>query len=61
MEARDHDAPRQGQCRQLGDVADLSLMSNQQDLVDAMLQTGKPVMIKRGLSATVEEWLLAAE
>jgi beta-glucosidase len=28
----------------LGDVADLSLMSNQQDLVDAMLQTGKPVV-----------------
>jgi beta-glucosidase len=28
----------------LGDVADLSLMSQQQDLVDAMLQTGKPVV-----------------
>ena len=28
----------------LGDVADLSLMSNQNDLVDAMLQTGKPVI-----------------
>jgi beta-glucosidase len=28
----------------LGDVADLSLMSNQQELVDAMLQTGKPVV-----------------
>lgn len=24
-------------------------------------QTGKPVMLKRGLSATVEEWVLAAE
>ncbi|MGH9203349.1 MAG: glycoside hydrolase family 3 C-terminal domain-containing protein, partial [Vicinamibacterales bacterium] len=29
----------------LGDVADLSLMSNQQDLVDAMLQIGKPVVV----------------
>jgi beta-glucosidase len=28
----------------LGDVADLSLMSNQSDLVDAMLRTGKPVI-----------------
>jgi beta-glucosidase len=28
----------------LGDVADLALMSNQQELVDAMLQTGKPVV-----------------
>ena len=29
----------------LGDVADLSLMSSQQDLVDAMLQVGKPVVV----------------
>ena len=28
----------------LGDVADLSLMSQQEELVDAMLQTGKPVV-----------------
>jgi beta-glucosidase len=28
----------------LGDVADLSLMSSQNELVDAMLQTGKPVV-----------------
>jgi 3-deoxy-7-phosphoheptulonate synthase len=31
------------------------------ELLRACGQTGKPVMIKRGLSATVEEWLLAAE
>jgi 3-deoxy-7-phosphoheptulonate synthase len=31
------------------------------DLLRACAQTGKPVMIKRGLAATVEEWLLAAE
>ena len=29
----------------LGDVADLSLMSQQGDLVDAMLQTGKPLVV----------------
>src|SRR4029453_9253749 len=28
----------------LGDVADLSLMSNQEDVVQAMLDTGKPVI-----------------
>ncbi len=28
----------------LGDVADLTLMSNQEELVDAMLRTGKPVV-----------------
>ena len=31
------------------------------ELLRACAETGKPVMIKRGLSATVEEWLLAAE
>ena len=31
------------------------------ELLRACAHTGKPVMIKRGLSATVEEWLLAAE
>jgi beta-glucosidase len=29
----------------LGDVADLTLMSQQEELVDAMLQTGKPVIV----------------
>lgn len=31
------------------------------ELLRACGETGKPVMIKRGLAATVEEWLLAAE
>jgi 3-deoxy-7-phosphoheptulonate synthase len=31
------------------------------DLLRACGESGKPVMLKRGLSATVEEWLLAAE
>jgi beta-glucosidase len=29
----------------LGDAADLSLMGNQEELVDAMIQTGKPVVV----------------
>jgi beta-glucosidase-like glycosyl hydrolase len=29
----------------LGDAADLSLMSQQEDLIDAMIQTGKPVVV----------------
>ena len=31
------------------------------DLLEEVGKTGKPVMLKRGLSATVQEWLLAAE
>jgi 3-deoxy-7-phosphoheptulonate synthase len=31
------------------------------NLLDAVGETEKPVMVKRGLSATYEEWLLAAE
>jgi 3-deoxy-7-phosphoheptulonate synthase len=30
-------------------------------LLDAVGRCGKPVMLKRGMSATLEEWLLAAE
>ncbi len=30
-------------------------------LLDEVGQSGKPVMLKRGLSATIQEWLLAAE
>jgi len=31
------------------------------DLLRACARSGKPIMLKRGLSATIEEWLLAAE
>ncbi|HEX4776165.1 MAG TPA: 3-deoxy-7-phosphoheptulonate synthase [Acidimicrobiia bacterium] len=31
------------------------------ELLKACARSGKPVMLKRGLSATVDEWLLAAE
>ncbi|MDR2006453.1 MAG: 3-deoxy-7-phosphoheptulonate synthase [Acidaminococcales bacterium] len=31
------------------------------DLLKAVGQTGKPVLLKRGLSATIEEWLMSAE
>jgi 3-deoxy-7-phosphoheptulonate synthase len=30
-------------------------------LIEAVAMAGKPVLLKRGLSATIEEWLLAAE
>ena len=53
----------------LGDVADLRLMSNQEELVEAMLQTGKPViallingrplampMVAERVPAIVEAW-----
>src|SRR5678809_66521 len=53
----------------LGDVADLTLMSNQQELVDAMLGTGKPVVallingrplalssVAAGVPAILEAW-----
>lgn len=30
-------------------------------LLEEVAKTGKPVMLKRGISATVQEWLLAAE
>ena len=30
-------------------------------LLQAVGQAGKPVMLKRGMSATIEEWLMAAE
>lgn len=31
------------------------------NLLEAVGKTGKPIMLKRGLSATIQEWLLAAE
>src|SRR4030042_515923 len=30
-------------------------------LLEEAGKTGKPILLKRGLSATIEEWLLAAE
>ncbi len=58
----------------LGDVADLSLMSQQDELVDAMLQTGKPVvallvngrplalpMVAERVPAIVEAWYAGQE
>jgi 3-deoxy-7-phosphoheptulonate synthase len=54
-----------GQLEQCADVIDVVRVGarNMQnfDLLRACAQSGKPVMLKRGLSATVEEWLLAAE
>ncbi len=31
------------------------------NLLEAVSETGKPILLKRGLSATIQEWLLAAE
>src|SRR5690554_7384382 len=31
------------------------------ELLKAVGQTGKPVLLKRGLAATIEEWLMASE
>jgi beta-glucosidase len=58
----------------LGDVADLRLMSNQEELVEAMLQTGKPVvallvngrplampMVAERVPAIVETWYAGQE
>jgi beta-glucosidase len=58
----------------LGDVADLRLMSNQDELVDAMLQTGKPViallvngrplavpLVAERVPAIVEAWYAGQE
>jgi 3-deoxy-7-phosphoheptulonate synthase len=39
------------------DVADVELVASLAD----MLQVGTPVMLKRGMTATIEEWLMAAE
>jgi 3-deoxy-7-phosphoheptulonate synthase len=50
------------ECGEVIDVVRVGARNMQNfDLLRACAQSGKPVMIKRGLSATVEEWLLAAE
>ena len=50
---------------QMADVADIyhiraNHMQNY-DLLKAVGQAGKPVLLKRGLAATVKEWLMSAE
>jgi 3-deoxy-7-phosphoheptulonate synthase len=50
------------ECADVVDVVRVGARNMQNfDLLRACAQSGKPVMLKRGLSATVEEWLLAAE
>ena len=50
---------------EVADIADVLQIGsrNMQNfaLLQAAGQTGKPILLKRGLSATIEEWLLAAE
>ncbi|MGA2264898.1 MAG: 3-deoxy-7-phosphoheptulonate synthase [Phycisphaerae bacterium] len=53
------------QVDQVAEVADVLQIGarNMQHypLLEAMGKSGKPVLLKRGMSATLEEWLLAAE
>jgi 3-deoxy-7-phosphoheptulonate synthase len=53
------------QVKQVAEVADVLQIGarNMQHypLLEAVGQSGKPVLLKRGMSATLEEWLLAAE
>ncbi|MDO8616977.1 MAG: 3-deoxy-7-phosphoheptulonate synthase [Dehalococcoidia bacterium] len=46
----------------LADILQIGARNMQNfSLLDEVGRAGKPVMLKRGLSATIEEWLLAAE
>ncbi len=47
---------------EVADVLQIGARSMQHyPLLEAVGQSGKPVLLKRGMSATLEEWLLAAE
>lgn len=49
-------------CAQYVDILQIGARNMQNyPLLRAVGKTGKPVMLKRGLSATIEEWLMAAE
>ena len=57
MDARDLDA-----FEQYVDVMQIGARNMQNfSLLRAVGRSGKPVLLKRGLSATIEEWLMAAE
>lgn len=50
---------------EVGDVADIIQIGTRNaqnfDLISRAAQAGKPILLKRGMACTVEEWLLAAE
>src|SRR5690606_5286220 len=49
-------------CAQYSDVLQIGARNMQNFvLLEEAGKTGKPVMLKRGLAGTVEEWLLASE
>jgi 3-deoxy-7-phosphoheptulonate synthase/chorismate mutase len=57
MDARDLDA-----FKEYADVLQIGARNMQNfTLLRAVGRSGKPVLLKRGLSATIEEWLMAAE
>ena len=53
---------RRGACRKYADMLQVGTRNMQNfPLLQAVGAAGKPVMLKRGMSATIEEWLMAAE
>jgi len=47
---------------QVADIIQIGARNAQNfDLISQAAQTGKPILLKRGIACTVEEWLLAAE
>ena len=57
MDARDREA-----FKEYADVLQLGARNMQNfSLLKAVGRSGKPVLLKRGLSATIEEWIMAAE
>lgn len=56
------DQTKAGAVAQVADVLQIGSRNMQNfALLNTVARLGKPVLLKRGLSATIEEWLLAAE
>jgi 3-deoxy-7-phosphoheptulonate synthase len=43
------------------DAHDVELVASYADMLQAVGAVGKPVLLKRGMNSTIEEWLMAAE
>ena len=56
---------REGDLAAVGAVADVLQIGARNamnySLLEAVADTGKPILLKRGLAATIQEWLLSAE
>ena len=59
------EVPGAAQIEMLRDVADMFQIgarnAQNYDLLEQLARAGKPVLLKRGMASTVEEWLTAAE